>query len=95
MGLAHALVSAEDARDQRVLGRTAVSALAIAVFSRDAISKVQPRFGASAMRSRRFLSPRTTARFAKSRYAPANRRYSNSKLISVTQSAFEDWKIAS
>ena len=45
MGLAHALVSAEDARDQRVLGRTAVSALAIAVFSRDAISKVQPRLG--------------------------------------------------
>jgi len=45
VGLAHALVSAEDARDQRVLGRTAVSALAIAVFSRDAISKVQPRFG--------------------------------------------------
>jgi hypothetical protein len=50
----------------------------IAALSRDAASEVQPRFGDE--EKTRFVG--VCRPFAKSRHAAANRRYSNSKLIS-------------
>jgi hypothetical protein len=50
---------------------------------------------ASAMRRRRVLSVSTAARFAKSRHAAANRRYSNFKLMSGRNPLCRDEKHAS
>src|SRR5262249_7736490 len=65
-------------RDQGLLGPIVVSALGTAGFSFDAISEVQRHFGD---KEKPRLSARATARFARSRHAAANRRYSNSALI--------------
>jgi hypothetical protein len=44
-GIGRCLAGAEGAVDQRVLGSIPVSALRIAILSRDAISEIEPRFG--------------------------------------------------